>query len=95
MANNGDDVFAANVYDNSTPQTVSFSDGTRLAVWIGYNDALTGSDALNLYYSYFNGSWSVPQLVQNDGTADASPVLTLQGDTAYLVWQNAATSLNA
>lgn len=87
--------FVANAYEGADPQTVNFSDGTRLAVWIGYNDSLPGADALNLYYSYYNGTWSQPQLVEYDGTTDAYPDLKVINDIAYLVWQDASGSIGS
>ena len=89
----GDGPFVSNAYEGANPQAVSFSDGTRLAVWIGYNDLHSGPDALNLYYSYYDGAWSQPQVVEDDGTTDASPCLRVFGDTAYLVWQDASGSI--
>ena len=81
--------FVSNAYEGASPQTANFSDGCRLAVWIGYNDAYSGANALNLYYSYYDGGWTTPQVVEADGTSDASPCLKVIGDTAYLVWQDA------
>ncbi len=46
--------FVSNAYEGADPQAVSFSDGSRLAVWIGYNSAYAGADALNLYFSYYD-----------------------------------------
>ena len=87
--------FVSNAYEGADPQTVSFSDGTRLAVWIGYNGGYSGYNALNLYYSYYDGEWSQPQVVENDGTTDAYPDLKVIDDNAYLVWQDAATSIGS
>lgn len=89
----GDGPFVSNAYEGASPQAVSFSDGTRLAVWIGYNDLHSGPDALNLYYSYYDGAWSQPQVVEDDGTTDAVPCLRVFDDTAYLVWQDASGSI--
>ena len=89
-----DGPFVSNAYEGADPQTAFFSDGTRLAVWIGYNEEYSGPDALNLFYSYYNGIWSEPQVVESDGTTDAYPDLKVIGDAAYLVWQDASGSLN-
>ena len=85
--------FISNAYEGAAPQAVTFSDGSRLTVWIGYNDSYSGADALNLYYSYYDGTWSQPQLVEQDGTTDAYPDLKVINDTAYLVWQDASSSI--
>lgn len=88
--------FVSNAYEGADPQAVSFSDGSRLAVWIGYNGVHSGADALNLYFSYYDGStgsWSEPQVVEDDGTTDAYPDLKVINDIAYLVWQDANGSI--
>ncbi len=83
-----------NVYRQSTPQFVSFDNGTRLAVWI--DAASSDINALRLYYSYFDGAvWSDPALVDGDGTLDNAPQLVKIGGTAYLTWQNATVSFDA
>lgn len=89
-----DTTFVTNAYQGADPQTVFFSDGTRIAVWIGYNGEYTGYDGLNLFYSYYNGNWSEPQVVESDGTTDAAPDLKVVDDVAYLVWQDASGSVN-
>ena len=94
MAMNNDAPFVSNAYEGADPQAVTFSDGSRLAVWIGYNNNYSGTEALNLYYSYYNGSWSTPQVVEDDGTADMYPSLSVIDDTAYLVWQDANGSIS-
>ena len=86
--------FVSNAYEGASPQTANFSDGCRLAVWIGYNDAYSGANALNLYYSYYDGGWTTPQVVEADGTTDGAPCLKVIGDTAYLVWQDANGSIS-
>ena len=87
-------VMKTNIYKESIPQIVLFSNGTRLAVWMD-----GASDDMNkeyLYYSvYKSGVWSDPQIVLQDGTMDYSPYLTVIGDTAYLAWQNATQDFAA
>ena len=91
---NNEAPFVANAYEGADPQTAFFSDGTRIAIWIGYNEAYAGADGLNLFYSYYNGSWSLPQVVESDGTTDAYPDLKIINDVAYLVWQDASGSVS-
>jgi len=95
LRNRSNAPFVSNAYDGADPQTAVFSDGTRLAVWIGYNTNYSGPDALNLYCSYYNGEWSQPQVVENDGTTDAAPCLKVINDVAYLVWQDASGSISS
>ncbi|MBQ9815763.1 MAG: Ig-like domain-containing protein [Lachnospiraceae bacterium] len=87
--------FSENSYSDACPQIVSFSDGTRLAAWIGRNENIEGYDALCLYTSYYDGSqWLDPVAVDNDGLMDGMPNLTLINDTSYLLWMNASSSVN-
>ena len=89
---NYESVFKANTYTFTEPQIVNLSDGSKLMVWV--DDA--GQDArpvdINrsaIYYSIFNGSsWSDPQIVWDDGTADSNPVLRSIDGSVYLVWAN-------
>lgn len=77
-----------NIYHESTPQLVSFSDGTALSVWLDSDNS--DINGIVLYYSYYDGvSWSDPKPVCLDGTMDYTPQLHEINDTAYLVWQNA------
>ena len=87
--------FVSNAYDGADPQVAAFSDGTRLAVWIGYTEGRSGADALNLHYSFYDGSWSQPWIVEADGTMDAYPDLKVIDDVAYLVWQDASGSIGS
>ena len=85
-----------NAYRSAKPQIVSFADGTKLAVWIGYNGANSSYDALNLYASYFDGtSWSQAAVIEDDGTYDAEPCLKLIDGSAYVVWMDASATLPA
>ena len=80
-----------NAYTGAAPQLVTFSDGTMLAAWIGYDEAQSGYNRLCLYASYYNGAqWSAPAVVETDGTYDAAPRLTLIDGTAYLTWLDGA-----
>lgn len=91
-----DGAFVSNAYKDADPQIAYFSDGTALAVWIGYNGEVGSYDGLNLYYAYHDGgSWSEPALVDTDGTMDDMPYLTVVGEDAYLTWQDANGSITA
>ena len=82
-----------NIYKESTPQYVSFDDGTKLAIWLD-SDSSNINDTC-LYYSYFDGSsWSTPEKVYNDGTMDYAPNVAKSNGKVYLVWQNATKSFD-
>ncbi len=84
----------ANSFKGAAPKLVSFKDGTTLAVWIDAEDS--DYDHINLYYSYYDGSvWSAPAKVYDDGTMDNAPYLVANDNTAYVVWQNARTTIPA
>ncbi len=82
----------ANSYEQTKPQLVSFDDGTKLAVWI---DCMENDiNKIQLYYATFDGSsWSEPTLVCDDATADFSPNVCVDGNAAYITWQDADRAL--
>lgn len=83
-----------NVYPNSMPQLVDLGSGKQLLVWVDDDINRTSTNRTSLYYSLYNGSWSTPQAVHNDGTADFAPQLKIINGTTYLVWQNAKTTFS-
>ena len=96
LAKQADGTIAQNVSGYSAPDMVQLADGRLLAVWTADVSGRALSDRGGIYYSVRdnNGTWSVPQLVWNDGTSDCAPVLqTLDGDV-WVVWQNNKTAKN-
>ena len=88
------DSFVSNAYENAMPQLLTWPDGTKLAIWVGYDAARSDYDALCLFASYYDGSdWCQPFQVENDGTMDASPSAAMIGGRAAVVWQNANASV--
>ena len=82
--------FVNNAYQGAAPQLLTWDDGTKLAVWLGYDLSRNGYDGLCLYAAYFNGSsWSEPFQVANDGTMDGAPTVSMICDQAVVVWQDA------
>lgn len=83
-----------NVYPNSSPQLVDLGYGRRLVVWIDDDIERSSVNRTCLMYSYFDGiSWTDPQAVHNDGTADFMPQLKNIYGSVYLVWQSANSVL--
>ncbi len=76
------------------PQLIDLGNNNQLLVWIDDDTARTSANRTSLSYSLYNGSWSTPQAVNNDGTADFSPQLKNIDGTVYLVWQNAKTTFS-
>ena len=82
--------FLNNTYEQAKPELLSMSDGTKLAVWLGYNSDSSSINAISLYYSYFDGScWSDPLPVEADGTMDWDFDVQFIGGAAYILWQDA------
>ena len=82
-----------NIYRESTPQLIELQNGNKLAVWTDSNSRDINS--VQLYYSLFSGgTWSEPSPVIDDGTMDYAPYLTVIGNKAYLIWQNATTAFS-
>jgi len=82
--------FLNNAYEQAKPELLSMSDGTKLAVWLGYNSDSSSINAISLYYSYFDGNcWSDPLPVEADGTMDWDFDVQLIGGAAYILWQDA------
>lgn len=86
-----------NIYPYAEIQQVAFLDGSRLMVWNGDLAERPDADRSALYYSYYDGTygvWTEPALVEpDDGTADYYPALRCIDDTAYVVWNDADSSL--
>ncbi|MDR0885016.1 MAG: InlB B-repeat-containing protein [Clostridiales Family XIII bacterium] len=87
------DYIQTNTYTYSEPQLVSLGNGKQLLTWIDDDNARSSANRTSLKYSYFDGaSWTTPQWVQDDGTADFSAKLKVVNGLPYLVWQNAKTT---
>lgn len=89
----GDDTFRDNVLPGTAAQLAALPNGSLLAVWTDDPGVATRPLASNrsaLYYALWkDGTWSEPALVEDDGTADYSPVLRVLNGKVYLVWMNA------
>ena len=86
--------FLGNSYEQAKPQLLALGDGTKLAVWLGYNSDSSSINAISLYYSYYDGSqWSNPLPVEADGTMDWDFDLKNIGGNAYVLWQDADSTV--
>lgn len=76
-------------YAYNEPQMVRLSDGRIFAVWCDNVEGRSEFDRTGIYYSiYEDASWSEPALVDDDGTADFSPVIAADRNNVYIAWQN-------
>ncbi len=84
------------VYEDSAPQLALLDDGTMVLVWVDAVDSRDESNMTALYYSVkkpSDATWSEPRMVDNDGTGDHMPVLTLSASgTPVVVWQDNKTA---
>ena len=82
--------FLTNAYQNAAPQLLIYPNGTKLAIWVGYDKTRSGCNGLCLFASYYeDGAWSLPFQVEDDGTMDCTPTAALIGDAAVVAWVNA------
>ena len=80
---------ADDVYPDGTPEMVRLADGSLLAVWVTDFGTKSAENRTTLVYSVRKENhWSRPEAVSETGRADFSPVLTVEGNKAYLVWTN-------
>lgn len=76
-------------YAYNEPQMVRLSDGRIFAVWCDNIEGRSEFDRTGIYYAVYEyGRWTEPRLVDDDGTADFSPVLAANNDEVYIAWQN-------
>lgn len=95
LSNKTEEIFKTNVYPYTAPQLVRLDDGRMIAAWLDDDTARSDINRTSLYYSvYVDGNWSQPQAIDNDGTADFSPVLKVINGNAYIVWVDLNTVLD-
>lgn len=78
--------------ERTRPHIIPLKNGKKMITFIG-----NSSDELNqyaLYYSIYDGSWSTPQLVDNDSTVDFSPAVLNLGDKVIIAWSDADRQLS-
>ncbi|MFM9957651.1 MAG: CARDB domain-containing protein [Phycisphaerales bacterium] len=84
--------FQLNVFNESAPAVVVFTNNDRLMVWQQDDPARSPINRTKLVWSYFTAStqtWSAPANVANDGTADGKPRLArLSNGNVLCVWQD-------
>jgi hypothetical protein len=77
-----------NIYPFSQPALAPVGSG-QMAAWITDDLTKTGNNRTTLVYATLaDGSWSAPQAVAEDGTADFYPELAPLPTGALAVWQN-------
>ena len=76
---------------NSDVQMMALPDGKYLMVFLMDSGEGSVRNSTQLYYSIGEGtSWSIPRLVEDDGTMDSNPVLYDLGDAGiFIAWSSA------
>ncbi|MCI6948908.1 MAG: Ig-like domain-containing protein [Oribacterium sp.] len=76
--------------ERTRPEMVELPDGRAFAVFIAASD---NGDTSRLYYTISNqagDSWSVPVALDEDGSYDSMPALTVVGNKVVIAWMDAS-----
>ena len=87
------DVFKSSVQVYTAPKIVDLGNGQLFMTYIDDAQNRTAENRTTLMYSIYNGStWSTPQAVLDDGTADfESQIIPDSTGGVHIIWQNANT----
>ncbi len=90
-------VLEEGLYDESKMSMRDLGDGKYLMVFLDSVGDRTEMDQVGAFYTIYDGSfWSVPKLLEDDGTADELPVICDAGSKGYLiVWSDASAAMDA
>ena len=79
--------------ERTRPEMVELPDGRAFAVFIAASD---NGDTSRLYYTISNqagDSWSVPVALDEDGSYDSMPALTVVGNKVVIAWMDASQKI--
>lgn len=79
--------------ERTRPEMVKLPDGRAFAVFIAASD---NGDSSRLYYTISNqagDSWSVPVALDEDGSYDSMPALTVVGNKVVITWMDASQKI--
>ena len=79
--------------ERTRPEMVELPDGHAFAVFIAASD---NGDSSRLYYTISNqagDSWSVPVALDEDGSYDSMPALTVVGNKVVIAWMDASMQI--
>lgn len=79
--------------ERTRPEMVELPDGRAFAVFIAASD---NGDSSRLYYTISNqvgDHWSVPVALDEDGSYDSMPALTVVGNKVVIAWMDASTKI--
>lgn len=78
--------------ERTRPEMVELPDGSAFAVFIAASDS---GDSSRLYYTIGDkaGTWSTPVALDEDGSYDSMPALTVVGNKVVIAWMDASTKI--
>lgn len=79
--------------ERTRPEMVELPNGRAFAVFIAASD---NGDSSRLYYTISNQAgdhWSVPVSLDEDGSYDSMPALTVVGNKVVIAWMDASTKI--
>lgn len=86
----GDGILQTNIYPGSEP-LVKRVNNTNVLVWLADDASRNSVNRTQLMYSVqlvASGTWTSPQPVDNDNTADFYPNIASDGNDVFVTWQN-------
>ena len=80
----------SDVYASAKPQLLQTASGKKLLIFTtDMGDRTTGNHTAVVYSIYNEREWSIPKLIDDDGTADFDAVAAVDGENVYVTWINA------
>ena len=80
----------SDVYASAKPQLLQTASGKTLLIFTtDMGDRTTGNHTAVVYSIYNERGWSIPKLIDDDGTADFDAVAAVDGENVYVTWINA------
>ena len=78
--------------ERTRPEMVELPDGRAFAVFIAASD---NGDSSRLYYTIGDkaGNWSTPVALDEDGSYDSMPALTVVGNKVVIAWMDASKTI--
>ena len=78
--------------ERTRPEMVELPNGRAFAVFIAASD---NGDSSRLYYTICDkaGTWSTPVALDEDGSYDSMPALTVVGNKVVIAWMDASTKI--
>lgn len=89
-------VLQTGFYNDTDIRIQDLGNGKYIALFIDLVLGRATADAFGAYYSIYDGkSWSVPQLLEDDGTSDDVPTICNAGSKGWLIaWSDASRKID-